>query len=163
MKKLLILIFLSVSASVFSQEMDTLNIDTLNIQPQPVKIPIDSILMDISDNISEMEYRLRAMQVQLRYEVQPRYKMYGTENMYNLLKLDTQTGRIWQVQWYLNDDDKEGTWTINGADLSWYNSRFELYPTQNMYQFILLDQTYGRTWHVQWGIGDKKRWIKEIR
>lgn len=162
MKKLLILIFLSVSASVFSQEMDTLNIDTLNIQPQPVKIPIDSILMDISDNISEMEYRLRAMQVQLRYEVQPRYKMYRTENMYNLLKLDTQTGRIWHVQWNLNNS-KEGTWTINGADLSRYSSRFELYPTQNMYQFILLDQTYGRTWHVQWGLEDGECWIRKIR
>ena len=28
--------------------------------------------------------------------------------------------------------------------------RFTLYPTQNKFNFILLDQTDGRTWQVQW-------------
>lgn len=70
-----------------------------------------------------------------------RYKMYSTQNMYNLLKLDTQTGRIEQVQWSL-DDNKEFTSVINSQDLSWESgiNSFELYPTQNMYQFILLDK-----------------------
>ena len=40
---------------------------------------------------------------------------------------------------------------------------FELYPTKNMYQFILLDKANGRTWHVQWGLEDEHRWIRRIK
>lgn len=92
-----------------------------------------------------------------------RYKMYPTENMHNFLKLDTQTGRIEQVQWSL-DNDKEFSIILNNKDLSWITgmNSFELYPTQNMYQFILLDKATGRTWHVQWGFSDKKRWMQRI-
>lgn len=92
-----------------------------------------------------------------------RYKMYPTDNLYNFLKLDTQTGIIEQVQWSL-DDDKEFSTIINREDLSWSTLRnsFELYPTKNMYQFILLDKATGRVWHVQWGLSDKERWIKRI-
>ena len=97
--------------------------------------------------------------------VKNRYKLYSTENIYNMLQLDTKTGQIKQAQWSL-DNDKEGCWTINDEDLSYgvgYGSgSFELYPTKNMYQFILLDKTDGRKWHVQWGIGDSKRWIRKI-
>ena len=41
------------------------------------------------------------------------------------------------------------------------NGRFFLYPTQNMYNFILLDQIDGRTWQVQWNIDKDKRgtWV----
>lgn len=92
--------------------------------------------------------------------------MYQTENLYTLLQLDTKTGKIEQVQWSL-DSDKEGTFTINDEDLNWgfgYGSgTFELYPTKNMYQFILIDKTDGRKWHVQWGTGgEKSRWIRRI-
>lgn len=92
-----------------------------------------------------------------------RYKMYPTDNLYNFLKLDTQTGIIEQVQWSL-DDDKEFSTIINREDLSWSTLRnsFELYPTKNMYQFILLDKATGRVWHVQWGLSYKEQWIKRI-
>ena len=33
-----------------------------------------------------------------------RYKIYPTENIYTSLKLDTATGRIWQLQIGLGDD-----------------------------------------------------------
>ena len=102
---------------------------------------------------------------QIRENVEPveRYKMYETENIYNLLKLDTRTGEIEQIQWSL-DRDKEFSVTINDVDLSWYarNGTFELYPTKNMYQFILLDKFTGRTWHVQWGLKQTERWIRRI-
>lgn len=104
-------------------------------------------------------------QLELDHSLKNRYKMYQTENIYNLLRLDTKTGRIDQVQWSL-DSDKEGTVTINSNDLSYgqgYGSNtFELYPTKNMYQFILLDKTDGRMWHVQWGMESNKRWITRI-
>ena len=73
-----------------------------------------------------------------------RYKLYPTDNLYTLLELDSKIGRIKQVQWSL-DSDSEGTFTINNDDLSYgmgYGSdSFELYPTKNMYQFILIDKT----------------------
>ena len=87
------------------------------------------------------------------------------KNRYTLLRLDTKTGMIDQVQWSL-DSDKEGTITINGEDLTYGfgvgSGSFELYPTKNMYQFILMDKTNGRMWHVQWEFEFKKRWIQRI-
>lgn len=94
-----------------------------------------------------------------------RYKLYQTENIYTFLQLDTKTGQIKQVQWSL-DSGKEGSVTINDDDLSFgygYGSgSFELYPTKNMYQFILLDKTDGRKWHVQWGMEYGNRWIRRM-
>lgn len=118
----------------------------------------------IDERLDNIEQRLEILDIDL--SLKNRYKMYPTENIYTLLKLDTKTGKIWQVQWSL-ESDTEGTWIINSDDLtSWsggYGSNsFELYPTQNMYQFILINKTDGRMWHVQWGIGDKKRWIRRI-
>ena len=113
---------------------------------------LDSIVNQISD-------------INIGYLISGRYKMYQTENIYNLLKLDTATGKIEQVQWSL-DSDNEGSVTINDEDLTFgygYGSgSFELYPTKNMYQFILLDKTCGRKWHVQWGMESSKRWIRRI-
>lgn len=40
--------------------------------------------------------------------------------------------------------------------------RYKLYPTENIYQFLLLDKVTGRRWHVQWGFESSKRWIKRI-
>lgn len=91
-----------------------------------------------------------------------RYKLYPTENMYTFLLLDTRTGKIDKVQWHL-EKKKEFTVPINSHDLSigyeYGTGSFELYPTQNMYQFVLLD---GRTWHVQWGMSEDERWIRRI-
>lgn len=116
----------------------------------------DSLLTNISDRLNVIEYHLAAVN---------RYKLYKTENIYNLLKLDTATGKIEQLQWSL-DDDKEGTVTINSEDLTYgigsVAGIFELYPTNNIYQFILLDKLTGRSWHVQWGIDASKRWIRRI-
>lgn len=92
-----------------------------------------------------------------------RYRMYQTENIYNLLKLDTATGKIDQVQWSL-EESNEGSFTINDEALT-TNPKpglFELYPTKNMYQFILLNKDTGDMWHVQWGLDALKRWIRRI-
>jgi hypothetical protein len=40
--------------------------------------------------------------------------------------------------------------------------RFTLYPSANMYVFIMLDQEDGRQWQVQWGTAADKRFIAEI-
>ena len=119
-------------------------------------IKIDSLIQENNEWLENIEFDLSLKQ---------RYKLYPTENIYTFLQLDTKTGKIEQVQWSL-DSDNEGTFTINSEDLTYgfgYGSgSFELYPTKNMYQFLLLDKTSGRKWHVQWGIGDSKRWIRRI-
>lgn len=94
-----------------------------------------------------------------------RFKMYATENMWNFIKLDTKTGKIWQVQFDVNGSNRF-TSDINSLPLiestEMMNGRFELYPTQNIYNFILLDQIDGRTWQVQWAIEYDNRFILSI-
>lgn len=42
------------------------------------------------------------------------------------------------------------------------NGRFTLYPTNNIYNFILLDQIDGRMWQVQWSLKEKNRGLIPI-
>lgn len=154
MRKYLFGLLLFCFASCFAQESTSVDYERR----------VDSLLLRIDTLIQLNNQLLDHLDVDL--SLKDRYKLYPTENLYTLLELDTKTGIIKQVQWGLESKD-EGTWYINSEDLNkWsggYGSgTFELYPTQNMYQFILIDQTDGRKWHVQWGIGDKKRWIRRI-
>ena len=34
------------------------------------------------------------------------YRLFRTQNIYTLLKLDTRTGQVWQVQWGADDDHR---------------------------------------------------------
>ena len=80
--------------------------------------------------------------------------------MYTLLKLDTRTGQIWQVQWS-TDDAARFSVPVNlsvllpsgtaGHPTVLRPGRFTLSPTENMYNFVLIDEEDGRTWQVQWG------------
>ena len=114
----------------------------------------DSTLIYITKQLEDIDFRINGMN---------RFKLYPTENIYTLLKLDTATGKIDQLQWSL-DSDKEGSFTINNDDLSLGSGSgtFELYPTKNMYQFILFDKVTGRQWHIQWGMEASKRWIRRF-
>ena len=114
----------------------------------------DSTQIYITKQLEDIDFRINGMN---------RFKLYPTENIYTLLKLDTATGKIDQLQWSL-DSDKEGSFTINNDDLSLGSGSgtFELYPTKNMYQFILLDKVTGRQWHIQWGMEASKRWIRRF-
>jgi len=145
-----------------------------------------------------------------------RYKVFGTENIYTTLLLDSATGMIWQLQIGLSDVDQLKTklndiafaesieditdaWTesIDSKMKEWeenYNSkpdsivsaedkefwkpvtlertielsyiaqngRFKLYPTGNMYNFIMVDVIDGRTWQVQWNIDKDKRIVRRF-
>ena len=42
------------------------------------------------------------------------------------------------------------------------NGRFKLYPTDNTYNFIMVDVIDGRTWQVQWNIDYDKRLVFRI-
>lgn len=109
-------------------------------------------------------------QVDKKAEIQnlevPIYKLFPTENTWASLKLDTRNGKIWQVHFSISEDDYEGTLSINSYSLvlpeDEINGRFNLYPTNNMYNFILLDQINGNTYKVQWHNDDDKRFIRRI-
>ena len=68
------------------------------------------------------------------------------------LLLDTRTGQISQVQWS-TEAGSRGAGPLNPKPLveGRKPGRFTLYPTQNIYTFLLLDQDTGNTWQVQWG------------
>lgn len=91
-----------------------------------------------------------------------RYELYPTENMWTFLKLDTADGRVWQVQYAVKDDNR-GEVVLNGTALvppdSQENGRFVLYPTRNLFTFILLDSQTGLMWQVQWSLEDDRRLI----
>ncbi len=89
------------------------------------------------------------------------YRLFRSQNVYTLLKLDTRTGQVWQVQW--GDEQHRSIVPINLKGLAEDGKvgRFTLYPTPNIHTFILLDQEDGRAWQVQWG-GDNERFIVRI-
>lgn len=115
----------------------------------------DSVITTLNKNVASLA----------RKALFGRYKIYQTDNIYILLKLDTATGRINLIQWNL-DESKELEAPLNTEDLSFgfisEAGRFELYPTKNMYQFILIDTILGSTWHVQWGTKEGQQWIRRI-
>lgn len=94
-----------------------------------------------------------------------RYKLYPTTNMWTFLKLDTRTGRIWQVQWSFETDKRFET-VLSSYSIAWedekVNGRFVLYPTTNNYNFVMLDQVNGNTYQVQWSQEPDKRMVVPI-
>lgn len=103
-----------------------------------------------------------------RVNTLPRYKLYKTENTYNLIKLDTATGRLWQVQYGMNNSSTrmevpidDTSLLMEGANLT--AGRFELYPTENMYTFILIDTLWGFTYQVQWNTNPNQRFRIRIK
>lgn len=150
--------FLTLSAILF--------VSVCGFAQDSLRINKDSLLVDISERMASLERTVCQNN---------RYKLYQTENVYTLLKLDTSTGEVEQVQWSFNDNQgctyyidrpliyQEGP---NGEGsyerVEGVVGRFELYPTLNLYQFILLDQVTGKAFHVQWGFNGSKRWMRAI-
>jgi hypothetical protein len=91
------------------------------------------------------------------------YVLYPTVNMYTFLKLDTRNGKIWQVQYSM--DENEFECILNGIELvsNGKPGQFTLYPTTNNWTFILLDTINGQTYHVQWSQDAEKRAIYRIK
>jgi hypothetical protein len=85
--------------------------------------------------------------------------------MYTFIKLNTRNGQMWQVQWGKDTNHRFQT-TILGVSLvvenQEKNGRFFLYPTTNIYNFILPDQIDGRMWQVQWGKDETYRLVLPI-
>lgn len=97
------------------------------------------------------------------------FELYETQNMWTFIKLNTATGEIWQVQYTLSDDHPSLETVLNDRPLVVTSDpkekipgRFSLYPTKNLYNYILLDQMDGRVWQVQWGFEPDKHMVMPI-
>jgi hypothetical protein len=92
------------------------------------------------------------------------FRLFSTKNTWTFIKLNTRNGQLWQVQW---DTGRSQFQTIL-SEISRVdkdeekNGRFFLYPTTNIYNFILLDQIDGRVWQVQWSTEAKERMVMRI-
>jgi len=93
------------------------------------------------------------------------YRLFATRNMYTFIKLNTRNGQMWQVQW---GTESKYQYENTLSDISRVtkdeerNGRFFIYPTTNIYNFILLDQVDGRVWQVQWSTEVKERMVIPI-
>lgn len=92
------------------------------------------------------------------------FRLFQTNNRWTFLKLDTRTGEIKHVQY--STDGEAMQYDLNSIPLAEgedaKHGRFFLYPTENTFNFILLDQIDGRVWQVQWNIDRDKRGIWRI-
>lgn len=76
------------------------------------------------------------------------YKLYQTDNIHNQLKLNTKTGEVFQVQ-------SDGQTFLVHEETSPHNdkpNKYELYKTQNMWTYILLDKFSGKLWQCQYSV-----------
>lgn len=92
------------------------------------------------------------------------FRLFQTNNRWTFLKLDTRNGIIVHVQYSLEGNALQ--YPLNSLELAEGEDakpgRFFLYPTENTFNFILLDQIDGRVWQVQWNIDEEKRGIWRI-
>jgi hypothetical protein len=93
------------------------------------------------------------------------YRLFATKNTFNFIKLNSRNGQMWQVQWGTESKYRFESVLSDISQVSKEeekNGRFFLYPTTNIYNFILLDQIDGRAWQVQWSIEEKDRMVIRI-
>lgn len=96
-----------------------------------------------------------------------KFLLFPTQNIHIFLKLNTRTGEVYMDQFSLERKEQ-----IEIKINSFYyplvskeeesNGRFFLYPTTNIYNFMLIDQIDGRVWQVQWSFEEDKRFLSRI-
>lgn len=96
-----------------------------------------------------------------------KFLLFPTKNMHIFLKLDTSSGELWMVQYSLGDGEAMEVKFPERSlplvtELQKKPGRFFLYPTQNMYNFLLIDQVDGRVWQAQWSFDAKNIGIMRI-
>lgn len=153
MKKILIVIamFWGIYTSMVAQGVVTDSVAVLNDNSQKITIK-DTLLAYLDTYVSQLR--------------EPEYKLYPTDNMYTFLRLNTRTGQIKIVQWS-TEQSKRFIYTLDNEIRisSWQEDicgRFILQKTDNIYNFILLDQIDGRCWQVQWNFDRDKCMVLRI-
>lgn len=98
---------------------------------------------------------------------EPNYKLYPTKNIWTYIKLNTENGRMWLVQYSVEGDESRFQVPLNSESLLAQGQksvigRFDLIQTSNMWNFILLDQVDGKQWQVQWSNDGKSNFVIPI-
>ncbi len=95
------------------------------------------------------------------------YRLFKTQNIHIFIKLNTANGTMKLVQYSTSDFTSimqvslSDTVLATGTDAK--KGRFYLYPTDNFFTFLLLDQIDGRVWQVQWSVDESSRGIIPIK
>jgi hypothetical protein len=121
-------------------------------------------ILCFSAHAQDQEYKFRT---DPRQDINVPFRLFPTENAWTFLMLDTTDGRIWQVHYSVSAEAKAGFLALNNRSLLKEEDkpkigRFTLYPTKNMYNFILLDQYDGRAWQCQWSWDKGKRGLLSL-
>lgn len=96
------------------------------------------------------------------------YQLFPTLNTWTFIKLDTRNGKMWQVHFNISNDGYQGELILNSNSLLYADEeqeikgRFTLFKTENIYNFILLNQINGETYQVQWNSEKEKRFVSRI-
>ena len=116
-------------------------------------IAITIVLVFTGQAFAQSEIKFKTAPQQ---RIDVRYRIFDTDNMWTKLLLDSRTGRIWQIAFSV---EKEGvrlklpvnkTPLVNEKDVK--DGRFTLYPTDNMWTFILVDQENGNVYQISFSI-----------
>ncbi|MDX2278359.1 MAG: hypothetical protein NW218_02175 [Saprospiraceae bacterium] len=95
------------------------------------------------------------------------YQLFPTQNFWTFIKLDTRNGKMWQIHFSVKDDGEQGELVLNPLPLvdkdKEVNGRFTLYATENIYNFLLLDQIDGNVYQAQWSMEAKYRGVTPIK
>lgn len=97
----------------------------------------------------------------------PIYKLFPTKNFWTFIKLNTRNGKMWQVHFGVTETDVRAILDLNNLPLvseeKETSGRFTLYPSENTYNFLLLDQIDGNVYQVQWSMQENNRGIIPIQ
>lgn len=66
-----------------------------------------------SDNAPKTETKTEAQEQLVQTYTVERYKLFPTQNMWTFIKLDTQTGQMWQLQYSINDEKGRFEYDLN--------------------------------------------------
>ena len=106
----------------------------------------------------------KMLELKKDYNTKDRYVVYPTKNIYTSLLLDTQTGKIWQIQIGIGDNSDRMRSVLSDITYSWDGKigQYKLYATENMYNFIMVNTELGYTYQVQWNIDKDLRFVRRI-
>ncbi len=116
---------------------------------------------------NQLEIPLNSLSlVEKQEEVDNRFILYPTQNSWNFLLLDQINGKIWQVSWDIKPE-RNKIMPLNNSSLikkqNISDNRFTLYPTQNSWNFLLLDKINGNIWQVRWSTKSEEGGIISIQ
>ena len=102
-----------------------------------------------------------------------KFRLYPTSNRYTYLRLNTTNGFIDIVQYSTTNAEDRMIYPLStspplmslfGKDFGGEPTldRYTIYPTQNVWNFLLLDQELGNVYQVQWSQDSTMRGVEEI-